>query len=224
MNKRFKNSILFFFFCTPFLMAQTKDFGSIGTVTISKDFGRYWGMKLEQEFRLNQNSTTFDRSLTSIGLDYALFRKRLKAGLDYDFIQQRNNQHFEIKHRSSFFLTTGLKLYSFDFEWRTKGQSTWRDETRGDYKFNPRYVWRNKLECGYTIFGSPVKPFISGEIFCPINGINGFFMDSYRSILGLNYRYSKHSSVELLLRFDQEIQQANAKSMVYGGVGWRYRL
>lgn len=210
---------------TPiFSFAQTRDLGVIGSLALSKDFGRSWSTKVEQELRFNQNLSTFDRSLTSIGVDYSLIRKLLKVGVDYDFICQRQNEYFEIRHRSSVAFATSVSYSSFDFEFRTRAQATWRDETRGDYKFNPKYVWRNKLECSYTIFGSPIKPFLSGEIFCPLNSENGFYMDSYRATLGLKYRISLHTSLQFLLRYDQDVQQPNPKSILYAGVGWNYKL
>lgn len=207
-----------------FTVAQTRDVGAIGSVALSKDFGRSWDAKLEQELRFNHNLSTFDRSLTSIGVDYALIRNFLKAQVDYDFIYQRQNDYFEFRHRTSAALATSISCRSLDFELRTRGQAIWRDESRGDYKFNPRYVWRNKLECSYKIFGSPVKPFASGEVFLPLNSAHDFYMDGYRVTLGLKYRTSQHASLQFYLRYDQDVQQANPKSILYGGVGWNYKL
>jgi len=207
-----------------FLSAQTNDAGAIGSLSVSKDIGRNMGATVEQEFRFNQNISSFDRSLTSVGVDYSIIKKLLKAEANYDLIYQRQDTYFEFKHRASASLSAQMKYNSFGFKLRTRGQSTWRDESRGDYKFNPKYVWRNKLECEYTIFGSPVKPFVSGEIFCPINGANGFFMDGYRAVIGAKYRTSARTTLEFLLRYDQEVQVSNPKTMLYGGVGWNYKL
>ncbi|MEI7501678.1 MAG: DUF2490 domain-containing protein [Paludibacter sp.] len=220
--------ILLFVFIGSFLPcllpAQTSDIGAIGSFSMTKDFGDKWDAKVEQEFRFNNNLVMFDRSLTSVGLNYTIIRKILKAEVDYDFIYQRQVDYFEIRQRSSAALATQFKINSFDFEFRTRVQAIWRDESRGDYKFNPKYVWRNKLECTYTIFGSPVKPFISTEIFCPINSVHGFFMDGFRGTMGVKYRMSLHTSTMFFVRYDQDIQQANPKSVFYGGFGWNYRL
>ncbi len=207
-----------------FLFAQNSDHGGIGSLSLSTDLGRSWDAKLEQELRLNQNFRTLDRSLTSIGVDYTIIKKLLKASLDYNFIYQRQNEYYEIRHRSSVALASQLSIGSFDLELRTKGQATWRDESRGDYQFNPKYVWRNKLECAYSIFGSPFKPFLSGEIFCPLNSENGFYMDGYRVIIGGKYKLSKHTALEVFLRYDQDIQQTNPQNIMYGGIGWNYKL
>jgi hypothetical protein len=206
------------------LFGQTSDAGGIGAISVSKDFGRFVTASASQELRFNQNYTNFDRSLTSVGLDYTILSKLLKAEAEYDFICQNQIGYFEIRHRVALGLSATAKSYSFYFKLRTKLQSTFRDETRGDYKFNPKYVWRNKFECSYTIFGSPVKPFASAEVFCPLNSVHGFFMDGYRATAGVKYRTSAHVTWEFLLRCDQEIQQANPKRIFYTGVGWNYDL
>lgn len=216
--------LLITLFASVFMYAQTSDAGAIGSVDISTDIGPLMSANVSQEIRFNQNLTSFDRSMTSLGLDYSLIRKVLKAELGYDFIYQNQINLYEFRHRASFALAAQYKLDSYSFQLKTKAQSTWRDESRGDYKFNPKYVWRNKLECTYTIFGSPVKPFVSGEVFCPLNGGNGFYMNGYRAIMGAKYRTSAHTTLEFMIRYDQDIQQSNPKSIVYGGFGWNYTL
>jgi len=204
------------------LVAQTSDAGGIGAIGLTADIAPSLSASLSQEVRFNQNLTNFDRAVTTLGVDYTLIRKLLKVGVDYDFMCYNQINYFEIRHRASLGFEGQQKVNEFNFKLRTKLQSTWRDETLGDYKFNPKYVWRNKLECSYTIFGSPVKPFASAEIFCPLNGANGFYMDGYRFIGGAKYRTSEHTTFEFMLRYDQEIQQANPKRILYGGLGWYY--
>lgn len=212
------------FNASAFVCAQSNDIGAIASISLLKDISEKWDAKLEQEFRFNNNLTLFDRSLTSIGLNYSIIRKLLAVELDYDFIQQRQNEYFELRQRSSVALSIQKKVNAFELELRTRGQAIWRDESRGDYKFNPKYVWRNKLECTYTIFGSPVKPFISAEMFCPLNTASGFYMDGVRATTGFKYRINQRTSMSFLVRYDQDIQQANPKSAFYGGVGWNYKL
>jgi hypothetical protein len=213
-------------FCIfPFyLTAQSDDFGAIGSVSLSKKIGRYSGAKLEQELRFDNNLSSFNRSKTSLGVNYSILGKMLIAEIDYDFIYQHKNDVYEFRHRGSFGLSTEKKIRNIELEFRTRGQATLRDELRGSYNYNPKYVWRNKLECAYNIFGSPLKPFISGEIFCPLNGAKGFHMDGYRGTLGLKYRMSRQASIQLQLRYDQEIQQTDPQRQIYAGVGWNYKL
>ena len=206
------------------LAAQTNDIGGLGSFSISTGVGRNWKLKIEEELRFTQQLSTYDRSKTSLSADYSIIKKELKAEFEYDFIHQRSNAIYEFRHRFSAAMMYSWDIDDFNFELRTKGQATLRDENRGDYKYNPKYVWRNRLECNYRIFGSPVKPFVSAEVFCPINSIHGFYMDGYRISLGAKYRISQHNTLQFTIRYDQEIQQTAPKRILYGGIGWNYDL
>lgn len=223
------NKVYFIFIFVALLapmQAQTpvNDIGGIATVGVTTKLGRNLGAKLEQEVRFNNSFTAFDRALTSVALDYTLIKKTLKAQIDYDFIYQNQIQFYEIRHRASAAVAYSFALNSFEFELKTRGQSIWRDDARGNYKVNPKLVWRNKFECAYAIFGSPIKPFVSAEMFCPLNNPRGFFMDGYRLVAGAKYRISTHVSIAPFVRLDQEIQQKNPKRIFYGGFGWTYKL
>jgi len=225
---KIKRIFYFLLFITWFIPcnthSQTNDIGGIGSISFSKEFSRSLDMSFEQELRLNKNFSSFDRTMSSLGLDYTLIRKLLKAELNYDLIYQNQVSYFEFRQRASAALAFQRKTHRFEFKLKTKGQMSWRDQDYGDFSYNPKYLWRNKLECAYDIFGSPIKPYISAEIFCPINGKKGFYMDSYRAVLGAKYKTSSRTSFNFMLRFDQEIQQSNPKTMLYGGIGWNYDL
>lgn len=219
---------IFLFLCAIIpanhLMSQTFDAGAITSIAITKDFGRYSSIKAEEELRFNQNITNFNRSKTTFGLDYSLYRNVLMAELDYNFLYLNDVDKNEIRHRYSIGLSTQTDINRFNLGLKSRVQTTWRDESRGDYNFNPKYVWRNKIDLNYDIFGSPLKPSISCELFCPLNGASGFYMDGFRTTAGLKYRLTKHNSVDMQLMYDQEIQQANPRGIIYACVGWIYKL
>jgi len=204
------------------LHAQLTDAGGIGAINLSGNllYGLDWGFS--QELRFANQFSTLDRSASSIDLQYTLIRKVLKADVGYDFLYYNQTTWFEPRQRLSFALIFQQKADPVQLKFRTKLQSTWRDNSRGDYKFNPKYVWRNKLECIYTIFGSPVKPYLSEEIMCPLNTTNGFLLDMFRTEGGIRYRISESTTWEFFLRYDQEVQVKAPKSVLYGGVGWNY--
>ncbi len=206
------------------VMSQTFDAGAITSVAVTKDFGRYSSLKAEEELRFDHNVTNFNRSKTTLGLNYSLYRDLLMAELDYNFIYLNDIDKNEIRHRYSFGLSTQTDIDRFNLGFKSRVQTTWRDENRGSYNFNPKYVWRNKVDLNYDIFGSPLKPSISCELFCPLNGANGFYLDGIRTTAGLKYRLTKHNSIEVQLMYDQEVQQANPRGIIYTCVGWTYKL
>ena len=210
---------------TPVLVwSQLNDAGLITGISASKSLGRSFSLKAEQEFRLNNRIAAFDRSLTGISVDYRIIKSYLKVGVDYNLIYQKNTTYYTFRHRSSAWVTGSYQFRRFEFDVRSRVQSTWRDNARGEYKINPKLVWRNKLEIAYDIFGSPVKPYVSGEIILPINDRNPLYLNAYRLVAGAKYRYSQHETVEVFARFDQDVQQSDAQNIFYLGAGWNYRF
>jgi len=227
MNKAKKYSLIWPILLLVFAgvaRSQTRDAGGIASVSVSQSFSKKWGAKIEQEFRFNQNYSVYSRAATSLGASYGLVPKRLKAEAEYVFIHQNVITSYEIRQRASLGLLAKIDYRQSDFSWQSRIQSTWRNEDYGDYKFNPKYVWRNKLKYSYTVFGSCYKPYVSAEIFCPLNTKNGMLLDGVRGVIGCEYRINKHSSVDLFYRIDQDLQKANSQTMFYTGVGWHYRL
>jgi len=209
---------------TPSIVhSQTDDFGGIGSVSVSKNIGTFTSLSLEQELRMDRQLSSVSRSSTSVSADFTIARRLLKAELDYILMYRRNsNERYEYRHRFTAGFVGQYRIDRIALKLRTRGQATLRDEMRGDYGFNPKYVWRNRLAIEYNIRKSPFTPYISGEIFTPINGKQGFFMDSYRLIGGTEYKLSKKSSLDFQIRFDKDVQIAEPKSIIWGGIGWNY--
>lgn len=216
--------ITFLLLNQTFSFSQVSDAGAIGSISVTKDAGRNWDFKLEEELRFNQSFSVFNRSLTSVSAGYSILPKYLKAGISYDFIRQNKDLIYDFRHRGSFSLTGQLKSGMFDFHLRTLIQTTRKQEDQNNQSFNLKTTWRNKLECTYNIFGSPLKPSFSVETFCPTNDPGGCYIDSYRLKSTLRYRYSQHQSIDVFVRYDQEVQQKNPKSILYIGAGWNYKL
>ncbi len=217
--------IIFTVFSINKLAAQLDDAGGIGSVSISKDLGKLTELSLEQELRFDKGLTDLRRSSTSLSADFTIVKRLLKAQLDYTLQYRRADEdQYEFRHRLSAGFVIQQRYNRFTFKLRTRGQATIRNENRGDYKYNPKYVWRNRLQVEYNIRKSPFKPYISGEVFCPVNSNNGFFMDSYRIIGGTKYSLSKQSTFDFQIRYDQDVQVAGPKNILYGGIGWNYNF
>lgn len=215
-------------FCAaiPFAAAaQLQQTGGIASFSLSKELSKKWELNAEQELRFDRNFTSFNRSSTSVGVEYVVVKRLLRLQAHYDLQYWRNgDEGYEFRHRAAAGILLQQKAGRFDFRLRSRIQMTFRDENRGEYSYNPKYVWRNRLLCNYNIPNSRFRPYIAGEIFCPINSKKGFFMDSYRISAGTRYQVSRQHSLDFQLRFDQDIQQKKPENILYIAVGWSYTL
>ncbi|MDR2621870.1 MAG: DUF2490 domain-containing protein [Dysgonamonadaceae bacterium] len=180
-------------------------FGASLSVEAEKELSRFFSLTGEEEVRLRDNSTGFDRSVTSLGIDYAFFDRKAKIGIYYAFLYLYNNDHlFEPRHR--YYLNFSYKetVEPFILSWRGRLQGTYRDENRGEYKINPKYVMKNKLEAAYMIWGSPWKPYLSCDISTSLNDpVRGNELTRLRFQGGASWRLNRTTYLDFFLRCDE---------------------
>lgn len=219
--------ILFFLFLFPgLLLAQETetDFGAIFSLEGEKGLYRDLSLSFEEEIRLITNSNAFDRSVTSVGLDYPFLDKRLKVGLYYALIYLHNNdQYYEFRHRYYFNVSFRETVDQFTFSWRGRLQGTNRDEDRGRYKINPKYVMKNRFEVEYSIWGKPWKPFFSCDLSSELNDPMGNDLTRIRFQGGTSWRLNRTDYVNFYLRWDEYLVD-NDPRVISLGVGFRRKF
>lgn len=193
-------------FCASAQFERETDLGASFAIELEKNLNRKFSLFLEEEVRLVNSSNVFQRNMATLGVDYSLLDKRMKIGLAYCNIHTYNSDYYyENRHRFYAFLSWKQPLGDFVLSWRGRFQGTYRNENRGEYKINPKYILRNKFDLDYTIFGSPWKPFISAEISNTTNDPMGNYFYRVRYKGGTSWRLNRTESMEFFLRFDQYI-------------------
>lgn len=219
---------LLWLFALPLgLTAQDRDtdLGASFSFEVQKELNRKFTLSVEEEIRLVTNDVGFDRNALTVGLDYSFLDKRMKAGAYYCYIYMYNDKHY-YEHRHRYYATLSYKqpLGSWELSWRGRFQGTYRDEDRGSYRVNPKYVLRNKLEAEYTIFGSPWKPFISADGACTTNDPRGNEFYRIRYLAGVTWRLNRTDYVGFHLRFDQYFQSSDDPNIIGIGINYRIKL
>jgi hypothetical protein len=193
--------------------------GTSMTVAVEKDLSRFLSVSMDEEIRLVSNNIGFDRSVTSVGLDYSLFDKKIKIGAYYAFIYLYNNDYrYEPRHRYYFNLSyKEASLKPFILSWRGRFQGTYRDENTGEYKINPKYIMKNKLEAAYTIWGSPWRPYLSCDLSTALNDpVKGYELLRIRYESGVNWRLNRTDYMEFFARFDQYLSDNDPHRLSVG--------
>lgn len=218
-----KTAVLFYFLLLLHgtLLAQSDKetrLGAVMSVELEKEISRNLSGILEQELRFESNGIGFDRTASTLGLEYSILRKKLKVGGFYTFIHMYNND-FLFESRNRFYVNLIYKetLEPFTIMWRGRMQTTFRDENKGSYRVNPRHSLKNKLEVSYSIFGSPIKPFISADfsniLFDPQRS---FELTRIRYTGGVNWRLNRTNSLEIFMRYDQRIDYRDPNTVALG--------
>ena len=209
------------------LLAQEKetDFGAMFSVELKKKLGQKFDISLEEEFRLlTNNNNGLDRLGSTVGVDYSIISKKLKAGLYYSHLYRYNsNDYYENRHRYYFSLIYKESIGRYTVSWRGRVQGTCRDGNRGNYKINPKYVLRNRLEIEYSAPWSRWNPYFFTEATNTLNDPLGNEIYKLRFQGGVNWRLDRTTYLEFFLRWNEYLVMPNPRVMAIG-IGYKKNL
>lgn len=178
--------------------------------------GWHWGA--EAEFRFDENFTHFNRFKVAVGTDYTFWKKRIKIGVGYGYLNYHKDDYFESRHRITGSLMLAEKFGNWKLSYRAAFQSTFRDNRRGDYTFNPKTYMRNRLAVSYKIPGKPLKLHASEEFWWRLYHPEHNIIDELRTVVGVEYAINKRNTLDFFLRSNNEVQVSNPKHIFYIGV------
>ena len=203
---------------------RTTDFGAIASAEVSVDVARNVGLSLEEELRFQNNCTQLDRWLNSFGADYTFLRGRMKLGATGDYIRRFNDDgYFENRYRAGLQLTYSETYHRFKFSFRTKLLSTFRDETTGDYRVNPKMYWRNRLQVTYQMPNSRFKYSLSTELHWLVNDPKHNVVDNLRTIASVDYRLTRRQYLSAFVRMDNDFQVKKPVDRFYLGLTYKLK-
>ncbi|MDL2243421.1 DUF2490 domain-containing protein [Bacteroidales bacterium OttesenSCG-928-J19] len=226
-NRLIKYICLCLFLLPTALFAQQEggtDLGGILSLEGEKDLNRFFSLSFEEEVRFVTNTIGFDRSMTTVGIDYALFDRKVKLGAYYAFIYLYNSKYcFEPRHRYYFNLAYRETLGQFTLSWRGRVQGTTRDEDRGRYKINPKYMMKNRFEVEYSIWGRPWKPFFSCDLSTELNDPTGNDLSRIRFQTGTSWRLNRTDYLNFYLRWDEYLVDTDPRVFSLG-IGFKRKF
>jgi hypothetical protein len=198
--------------------------GAIFSFELEKFYNRFLSLSIEEEARLISNNTGFDRSVSSLGANYTLIDKKLKTGIYYAFIYLYNNDYlYEPRHRIYLNVLYKETFEPFVFSWRGRMQSTYRNENRGTYRVNPKYILKNRLQAEYLIWGLPWKPVLACELSRDLNDPESNALTRIRYQGGVSWRLNRTDYLDFFLRFDYYTASKDP-NVIFMGIEYKIKL
>ncbi len=205
--------------------AEAQSFETGGIVGMEYDLKilKGWHFNAGTQVRFNHNFTHYDRWKVTAGTDYTFWKKRIKIGATYSLLNYQDDEgFFDWRHRITGSLTLSQKFGIAKLSYRAAFQSTFRDESRGDYKFNPKTYMRNRLQCTFSIPGKPVKLYVSEEFWWRLYHPGKNIIDELRTTAGVKYEVRKHHTLDFFLRLSDEVQVKNPEHKLM--IGFTYSI
>jgi hypothetical protein len=205
------------------LFAQQNDAGLWTSVNFETKIVKKLTFNLSEEFRFNENITELGAYFTDIGLDYKI-NKHFQVSANYRFIQRRRtDDYYSFRHRYYAALKYSKKLKPFELTYRLQFLDQYEDIGRASDGGIPICYLRNKLSVKWDT-KKPVTPYVSIEVFSPLNYPRQVVFDNIRTQAGIEYTFTKHQKIEVYYLINKEINVSNPETNFVLGLGYYYKL
>jgi len=211
------------------ISAQTnlvvRDLETWTSVGINAKLGKKWSLTINEQLRLQHNSTIIDELFTEAELKYTLIDKRLKLASGYRFISEYDSEDvFNKEQRFDFDILYYQPLNRFDLSARLRYQNRndiGETARSGDYA---RQHYRLKLQVGYDIKNWKCDPTFSVELFRKFERYTLPYFDDIRFRIGTDYKIKKIGEIEVFYQFDYSLGLEYPKTTHVIGLNYQYNL
>lgn len=206
-----------------FSYTQTKDFGLWANFSLSKKISKKVDASCNFESRFHENATRLDAVFADFAIDYSI-KKYLGVEAAYRPILAYDiKSGYQPEHRFFVGLFANIKFNDVKISYKIRVQEKFSDMYKNSWSESANTL-RNKVSVKYTLFGTPFRPFVSCEIFNPIENNSISFVNKARYVGGCDYLFSKKMSLSLFYLLQQEYNTKNPEQLHVLGVGFDYEL
>ena len=210
------------FFSIP-LKAQVNDAGLWTSVKIETKIVKKLNASIVQEFRFYENITELGAYYTEAGLDYKI-NKHFQVEVNYRFSHKRKvENYYSIRHRLGIDLKYSKKIKPFELKYRARFQNQYEDIGRSKDGGVAEYYLRNKLNLQWDL-KKAYTPYVSVELFSPLNYPRYFAFDNFRSMAGIEYAFTKHHKIDVYYMIHKEVNMSQPYTYYVIGIGYIYKL
>jgi hypothetical protein len=218
----FSISLSGFFFSLP-SVAQVNDAGLWASVNFEFKVSKKLSAGISEELRFNENISELGAALTDIGLKYKLSKRWQVAG-NYRFTQRhRIDNYYSFRHRFYIDLKYSKKVKALEVSWRGRIQDQYNNINRAPDGGVPEFYLRNKFALAWDL-KKAFTPYVSVELFTPLNYPRFTFLDNIRYAAGVEYTVTKKHKFDFYYMIHNEMNVSNPFTYFVIGTGYFYKL
>lgn len=187
------------------LLGQEKDFQLWTSFEIGGKIYKKLDFSFEEEARFTNNASQIKKYYSQPGISYKI-SKKLSATIAYRYINQyKTDRTISSKYYYIAEVSYSNKFDRLRFKTRTRYAAKYSRFVADEGLISPQNYLRQKFDFKYNLNKSPFSPFVSFEIFFPLNNPFSNYADTYRTAIGTDYKINKKQSVSISLLNDLEI-------------------
>lgn len=204
------------------VLGQQKDAGIWTSAGVEAKVAKKLTASVSQEFRFNENVTELGTYFTDAGLSYKV-NKYLQVAANYRYTLKRKvDDSYSPRHRFYVDVKIQKKFKPFNLQFRTRLQDQYADIGRASDGGIAEFYSRNKVSLKWDV-NRPFEPYLSVELFSPLNypRLNAF--DNVRSAVGVEYELSGHHNFDFFYMIQKELQVSRPETDFIIGLGYLYK-
>jgi hypothetical protein len=205
------------------LKAQVKDAGLWTSISIETKVSKKLSAGLTQELRFNENISELGTAFTDVGLSFKV-SKRLQIAANYRFTQKhRIDGNYNLKQRLYIDVKYAKKIKPFQITLRSRLQDEYSQPAHSADDGTPQHHVRNKLNIEWDL-DKPYKPYLSVELFSPLNYPREYLFDNIRGAAGIEYALTKKQKIDLFYMVQEELNVSRPEIDFIIGIGYSFKL
>ncbi len=209
-------------YCSP-LKGQMKDAGLWTAAGFEFKLVKKVTASISEEVRFNENISEVGMILTDFGVSYK-YNKHFQFDVGYRYSQKKKvEDYYSVRHRFTVGIKYEKKIKPFQFQYRIRLQDQYSDIGRASDSRIPEYYLRNKLGLNLDL-DKPYSPYISLELFSPLNYPRIIACDGIRTLAGVEYKLSKHHKLDFYYLVQKELNVSNPVTDFVLGLGYVYKM
>jgi len=209
--------------CTT-LYGQVTDFQTAWEAKLVKEFkaGIDLGLSLEQRFR--ENSTLYDRTMSTLETSYKLAKGfRITTGARW-IIMKNPRLEFENRFRIHADLSYKVPVKPVSISLRSMVQYGFDEQLLREETALSAVYDRNRIELGYHFFGTKWSVQAGYELYTQLFNREGVAFCRSKTTAGISYDISARSSLSLSYLYDREFNKADPQHAHMPGLSYSYKL
>ena len=204
-------------------MSQNRDAQLWTSVSAEVKLMKRLAAGFSQELRFNENMTEAGTIYTDLGVEYKL-NKRFQVSVNYRFVEKRRkDNYYSFRQRIYIDFKYDEKIKPFQLLFRSRLQDEYADIGREPDGGVPEYYIRNRLGLKYDKW-KKFSPYVSVEVFSPLNARYRILLDNLRSTAGIEYAFTKHHKADVFYMIQKEINVSHPETDFVVGLGYSYKL
>jgi hypothetical protein len=208
-NSTLKNKICIFIFCFfifPEFDAQifSDDAALWLNIATEKELSNKLDLNVTLQNRINNNVSQYGMGTIDVGLLYKLTKNFRIAG-DYMLRESRRmNGSYSTRHQFYAALYFRKRFNKFLFVYRNRVQMRYKDVNSSEDGTTALFHERNKFLLRYEI-NKRIDVYASQELYSPFTKMKQIGFDKSRTAVGLIYKLTQKSSIEIYFLFQKEL-------------------